>query len=685
MATIDPAHLAGTVIIGRYVIEGEPLHTGGFAHIYRAIDRRVADRPVAVKVLRRKYAHDARWRSQFLTETNALNAVKSQNVVVVHDRIEDDPDTGLDFLIMEWINGGNLESFRLSRSTFDLDHLLTLAIGITEGVQGIHQRVAHGDITPRNIMLKDDKIPVIIDFGLSWDILEQEEAERQQGGTILYLAPEQFGYVPEQGTAADIYSLGAVLYFLFTGQHYFSQLKAAVEDFERLYGTSVTLHDYGRHLGDLWSRWRYQPLQLTMPPQMRARLNGLLQSMLTRKSSERPAAAVVLEELKHIQQAVSKPNPQTATPLEAGDYSVVIADYADGLLSDNRHPLKAFQYKGRWVFETDDLYLGAQDTGCQGVLMHHDEIVFSAWFEVEEQPFRFYMYSPKVGETASLNIKSGVLKSPSSITLADCEFEQQITLYKPLDMTLLVDGMLSAPDLQAIQALAADVFKGLAKSDYDLRIAVCVYGEYLQHPGARQGWKMPFAILPRDFDTLDHAQQYIAALQPQDFKGKGYSGSMELGLFTMNLLKWRPAATKHVLVIGSSPPHPSSPERAHFQLVDYTVEEYRYSDSMGNEYPAPHWLSAWHDLRGKGVHTRAIWIRPSDYDVMPQVQDYIDYVWNTLNDETGRALRPVQPAGDVRRILQWIAHTIRSVPMFNDSIRFPLLAAAAQELRGMES
>jgi serine/threonine protein kinase len=170
MATIDPAHLAGTVIIGRYVIEGEPLHTGGFAHIYRAIDWRVADRPVAMKVLRRKYAQDDRWRSQLRTETLALEVVMSANVVVVYDRVESDPDTGLDFLVMEWISGGNLESFRLSRSAFDLDHLLTLAIGITEGVQGIHQRVAHDDINPRNIMLKDDKIPVIIDFGLSWDI-----------------------------------------------------------------------------------------------------------------------------------------------------------------------------------------------------------------------------------------------------------------------------------------------------------------------------------------------------------------------------------------------------------------------------------------------------------------------------------------------------------------------------------
>src|SRR5690606_17583943 len=108
---IDPSQLDGVVIGGRYLIEGLPRHTGGFAHIYQAIDQRVVDRRVAVKVLRNKYALDDSWRKRFLGETVSLEQVKSRNVVIVHDRIENDVHTGLDYLIMEWIRGVNLEEF----------------------------------------------------------------------------------------------------------------------------------------------------------------------------------------------------------------------------------------------------------------------------------------------------------------------------------------------------------------------------------------------------------------------------------------------------------------------------------------------------------------------------------------------------------------------------------------------
>lgn len=674
MPATDPSQLDGVVIGGRYLIEGLPRHTGGFAHIYQAIDQRVVDRRVAVKVLRNKYALDDSWRKRFLGETVSLEQVKSRNVVIVHDRIENDVPTGLDYLIMEWIRGVNLEEFRQSGTDFKIEELLKLAIGITEGVEKIHSKgVGHGDITPKNIMLKEDKIPVIIDFGLSWDILDVDESERQHGGTILYLAPEQFAPHPEQSLNADIYSLGAVLFFLINGAHYFPQLQSEVESFQKLHGSSVGLQDYTRHIGGIWSDFRLQPIKAQMPGKLRAKLNGLLITMLSYNPSNRPSALEVLGELEQIYSAITRNSSQVVFPLEARDYSIIIANYEDGLLADNRHTLTARKHNDNWIFETSNLYLGPQEKVCNGVLLHNDNPIFSGLFEVDQQPFKFYIQPSMIGETVSLEISHGTLRSRTTITLAECEFQHEVKTKKPLQLALLIDGAMSSTEIRTVQDFVTELFNGINARDFSANVTICIYGEYQQHPGNKKNWQMPFNIQFQDFNTLEESWQFIESLKSYEFKGKGYAGSLEFGLLQLRRVLWKPDVAKHLLIIGTSPPHPNGAERARFHLVDFTVEEYRYQEQNVLSH-VPHWLHSIHELRGNGINTRGIWIPPTDFDVTGDIRDYIDSVWAEINEDRQTLLESARSRIDSSSILSAIGKTVRPIPMLDNKINFPLLS-----------
>lgn len=680
MHIIAPSELDSLVIGSRYEIEGPPRHTGGFAHLYKAFDRNVNNRPVAVKVLRDLYAGDKVWRQHFLEEASSLHTVSGPNVVIVHDLIDQDPETGLDFIVMEWIDGQNLEQFRLASTSFDISYLLRLAIGIADGVNGIHSKgLVHGDITPKNIMFRGT-VPVIIDFGLAWDLQYGIEVEKEHCGTISYLAPERFKSDKEHGTEADIYALGAVLFFLFTGNHYFPELKAAEQQFlaslsKRLVST-VSLRKHNQIFLSTFGNYRWQPIRSSeLPGKLLARLNGLVHRTLSPQPDRRPDAYEVSGELKQILEALTQKSQNLIFPLQARDYRVVIANYEDGLLFDDRLELKARDHQGKWMFETNDLYLLPGEEICDGVLFHEDRIVYSGRFEIKQQPFRFSAHPSPTGEITALGTSQGSLKTLIPTTLSECEFQLEVNTRNPLQIALLIDGTMSDNEINIARDFMAELFSGIATRSYETQVAICIYGEYKYHPGNKKDWHIPFDIQFQDFHTLEKGWEFIQThLIPYEFRGKGYAGSLEFGLLQLQRVHWQSSIAKHLLIIGTSPPHPNGKERARFRLVDFTVEEYRYKD-QNTENQIPHWLHVLGELRELGIYPKGIWLPPSDFDLIGDVIEFIDFVWEEINGKRSpMALPPIDTRIDASSILSTIDGTIRSIPVIEKRINFPLLS-----------
>lgn len=213
--------LGGQLLDSRFYLYDD-YKSGGFGHVYRASQRNMGNRTVAVKVLK-----SGRIAEELYKEANQSAKLEHQNIVRLYDigTTED----GVTYLVMEWIDDGKtLKEWREEKLAYEADFLglVRLARDIAEGLHYIHENgVVHGDISPRNVLLKynnrDEKwIPKLTDFGLSWTLSDGQPDKR--GGTPLYLAPELFNGQP--GTSSDIYSLGAVLFYLFTGKHHLGEI-----------------------------------------------------------------------------------------------------------------------------------------------------------------------------------------------------------------------------------------------------------------------------------------------------------------------------------------------------------------------------------------------------------------------------------------------------------------------------
>lgn len=191
---------------------------GGMGVVYAAIDERL-DRQVAVKVL--KAHQDAKHRNQFVWEAQAAARLRHPNIIVVHDIGE---DNGADFIVMEFVEGHALSEI-IPKEGMPLAELLRCATQVSSALETAHAAgVVHRDIKPSNILIGDDGVVKLADFGLARldHHAGEPEPDREEllGGTRGYMAPEQSR--GDSGTAlSDIFSFGAVLYEMATGQRAF--------------------------------------------------------------------------------------------------------------------------------------------------------------------------------------------------------------------------------------------------------------------------------------------------------------------------------------------------------------------------------------------------------------------------------------------------------------------------------
>jgi predicted Ser/Thr protein kinase len=214
--SIDNARFVpGTILSQRYRIVGL-LGKGGMGEVYRADDLKLGQ-PVALKFLPDHLLSDGAALARFHREVRVARQVSHKNVCRVYDIGETD---GRHFLSMEYIKGEELSSLLRRIGSLPVDKSIQLARQICAGLNAAHDvGVLHRDLKPANIMIDGDGNARILDFGLA-GLSEELPDNELAAGTPAYMAPEQLEG-KEQTAKTDIYSLGLVLYELFTSRKAF--------------------------------------------------------------------------------------------------------------------------------------------------------------------------------------------------------------------------------------------------------------------------------------------------------------------------------------------------------------------------------------------------------------------------------------------------------------------------------
>jgi serine/threonine-protein kinase len=189
------------------------LGKGGMGEVYRADDLSL-DQPVALKFLPQEVAHNERALERFRNEVRVARQVSHPNVCRVYDLGE---MQGLYFLSMEYVDGEDLGSLLRRIGRLPTDKAIEIARKLCAGLAAAHEKgVLHRDLKPSNVMLDARGQVLLTDFGLAGIAGEIEGAEIRNG-TPAYMAPEQLAG-EEVTIKSDLYSLGLVLYEIFTGK-----------------------------------------------------------------------------------------------------------------------------------------------------------------------------------------------------------------------------------------------------------------------------------------------------------------------------------------------------------------------------------------------------------------------------------------------------------------------------------
>ncbi len=191
------------------------LGLGGMGIVVRAYEF-AGDREVALKLIRTKTDEPARKR--FCVEAQSLARLKHPNVVQVFSVEVDSPDP---FFTMEIVEGPTLDKV-LKAGPLPIAEAVRLVAGAARGIAAAHASgVVHRDVKPSNILLSPDGTPKVTDFGLAkrTDRRDQLTVPEAMLGTPSFMAPEQAGRRQNEiGPRSDVYSLGATLYALLTGE-----------------------------------------------------------------------------------------------------------------------------------------------------------------------------------------------------------------------------------------------------------------------------------------------------------------------------------------------------------------------------------------------------------------------------------------------------------------------------------
>ncbi len=291
---------AGTVIGERYRLEGE-LGAGGMGTVYLGRDLSL-ERSVAVKLIAQDQKLNQIAKERFNREAQVLSRLNHPGICQIYDLVSSENG---DAIILEFIPGTTLaEAVQTDYSKRDK---LNYAVNLAQALSVAHdQNLIHRDLKPENIMITEERQIKILDFGLAKPVEEPHEVgsleqpqissesaqsgTTQQGvivGTPRYMSPEQAKGEPLT-TASDIYSLGLILQFLFSGKH-----------------------PYSPHLSSVALYWKVANAETIPVTNLDPDLTELINRMKNPSPGSRPAAQDVVSRLQWLLDAPKRRTRKT--------------------------------------------------------------------------------------------------------------------------------------------------------------------------------------------------------------------------------------------------------------------------------------------------------------------------------------------------------------------------------------
>jgi hypothetical protein len=280
-----PSHPEMLGQLGRYQIE-QVIGTGGMGIVLKGFDTNL-NRPVAIKVLVPHLAHSGVARQRFAREARAAAAVVHEHVVAIYN-VESEEETP--FLVMQYVPGRSLQDRVELEGPLAPEEILRIGMQAAAGLAAAHaQGVIHRDVKPANILLENSvERALLTDFGLA---RAADDASLTHSGIVAgtphYMSPEQ-----ARGDSAearsDLFSLGAVLYFMATGHPPF-RAEQAMAVLNRI------CHDRPRPVSEI-------------NPQIPDELADVIERLLEKKPSRRFASAEeVQQSLARVLQGLQAP------------------------------------------------------------------------------------------------------------------------------------------------------------------------------------------------------------------------------------------------------------------------------------------------------------------------------------------------------------------------------------------
>jgi len=214
VTTMPHQFAPGKTIAKRYIIK-EKIGSGGMGEVYRALDKELSNE-VALKLLKSKHTHNQEMVLRFKREVTLARKVHHENVVQLYDfeKLENHL-----YISMEFFQSRDLKAIIRAKKILETEEIIPIMTQACRGLWAAHCRgIVHRDIKPQNILINDEGIVKLVDFGIA-TVLETtiESNSEFVVGTPDYMSPEQAkGEITD--TRSDIYSLGTILYETCTGR-----------------------------------------------------------------------------------------------------------------------------------------------------------------------------------------------------------------------------------------------------------------------------------------------------------------------------------------------------------------------------------------------------------------------------------------------------------------------------------
>jgi serine/threonine protein kinase len=205
--------MIGTLLLIRYELL-EKIGEGGMGNVYKA-KCHVLNRFVAIKILKTELNNDEDFVARFKREATSIAKLLHPNIVNVHDV---GTEENINFIVMEYIEGKTLKQVIKAKGRISSKETLEIAYQIAKALECAHKnKIVHRDIKPDNIMIMEDNMVKVMDFGIAKVADSSTVTNASIMGTVRYLSPEQAKGNFVDGRT-DIYSLGVVMYEMVTGK-----------------------------------------------------------------------------------------------------------------------------------------------------------------------------------------------------------------------------------------------------------------------------------------------------------------------------------------------------------------------------------------------------------------------------------------------------------------------------------